>query len=230
MPNKSAPVKSNFADVDAYEVRIRKFVPGYEMIMDFVLACLPERNEWAIILELACGTGNLSQKVLDRNRLFKLVAIDLVSEMVRKCGDRLHSYKNRIEIFCADMVGFRRLNSFDFVLSNLALHYLETDAEKIAVCQNVYDSLRPGGIFSFSVMLTSHSPGSRIDIWKLWENDVLRNGVTHQELNDWYDNHHSCDYAVPLDCWLKWLEEVGFRYCTLAWSETIFGVIWAVKA
>jgi SAM-dependent methyltransferase len=222
-------LKSNFADTDAYDRRIKRFVPYYDEMMNSVLDCLPELESHLVVLELGCGTGNLSQKLLNKSRYFKLVAIDITKEMVEKCRVRLAQYTNRTEIICADMIKFRRISTFDYVLSNLALHYPETDKKKISVCRNVYQSLRPGGIYSFSVMLTSDSPQSTEKIWKRWERDVLQNGITREELDNWNKTHHGSDHPVPPSLWLKWLQEVGFEYCELVWCETIFGTIRAKK-
>jgi SAM-dependent methyltransferase len=222
-------VKSNFADTNAYDLRIRRFVPYYEEMMNSVLDCLPELESCLVILELGCGTGSLSQKLLNKNRFCRLVAIDLVNEMVEKCRTRLAPYSNRAEIFCADMIEFRRINSFDCVFSNLALHYPDTNDKKISVCRNVYQSLRPGGIFSFSVMLTNDSLESSERIWKCWEQDVLQNGTSREELDDWSRTHHGSDHPVPPGLWLEWLQDLGFKHCELVWCETIFGTIRARK-
>ena len=221
--------KSSFVDTNAYDRRIRKFVPYYEDMMNSVLCCFPKQKSYTVVLELGCGTGNLSKKILNEGRFCKLVAIDLVNEMVEKCRARLIQYSNRAEITCADMIKFRRFSSFDYVLSNLALHYADTNEKKISVCRNAYQSLRPGGVFSFSVMLTSESPESTEKIWKRWERDIIKNGVTREELDEWYKTYHRSDHPVPSSLWLKSLEELGFKNCELVWSETIFGTFWARK-
>jgi len=229
MSREKAVLKCSFADTDAYDRRIRKFVPYYEEMMNSVLNCLPDLESHFVVLDLGCGTGSLSQRLLRQRRYCKLVAIDVVKEMAEKCRERLVPYSNRAEIFCADMMKFRRLDSFDYVLSNLTLHYPETDKKKISVCRNVFQSLRSGGIFSFSVMLTGESPKATEKIWRLWERDVLQNGVTREELDDWYRTHHGSDHPVSPSFWLRWLQEAGFWHCKLVWRETIFGTIWARK-
>ncbi len=229
MSREKAALKCSFADTVAYDQRIKKFVPYYEEMMNSVLSCLPDVESNLVVLELGCGTGNLSERLLRQWPYCKLVAIDVVKEMAEKCRERLVPYSSRAEIFRADMMKYRRLESFDYVLSNLALHYPETDKKKFSVCRNVFQSLRSGGIFSFSVMLTGESPKATEKIWRLWEQDVLQNGVTREELDDWYRTHHSGDHPVPQSFWLKSLQETGFEHCKLVWRETIFGTIRARK-
>lgn len=149
MNNKlsSLKLKSNFADRESYERRIRKFFPCYDELMDSVLSCLPAEKLSSSILELGCGTGNLSLRILERNCFFTLIAIDVVEEMVATCRRRLKKYSGRTEIVCADQIIFRRPDTFDFVLSNLSLHYPETDEKKISTCKNFLLSETWGNFF-----------------------------------------------------------------------------------
>lgn len=227
--SNSSKLKSNFADGEAYEKRIRRFVPSYYELMDSILCCLPEKEGNFSVLELGCGIGNLSLQILQKNPFFTLTAIDLVEEMVAACGERLKKYSNRAEVVCADQTRFSRPNAFDFILSNLSLHYPETDEKKISTCKNVFISLKTGGIFSFSVMLIGDTPEETEKIWRNWEKEVLNNGVTPEELEEWYRTNHGTDYPVSVNQWLKWLEEVGFEKSKLVWQKTIFGTICAKK-
>jgi len=222
-------LETNFADSGAYDRRIRRFVPYYEEMMNSVLDCLPELDRPRAVLELGCGTGNLSEKLLKKNAFLKLIAIDITKEMVESCQTRLSQYVQRAEVIYADMMKFKRLNSFDYVVSNLSLHYPETHEKKISVCRNIYQSLKPGGTLSFSVMMESDAPESAIKTWKRWEMHVRRHGVTREELGDWRRTHHVADHPVPPSFWLEWLRGVGFKHCELVWRKTIFGTIQAGK-
>jgi tRNA (cmo5U34)-methyltransferase len=223
-------IRSDFADTGAYDRRIRRFVPYYEEMMDSVLDCWAGQESDFDALELGCGTGNLSQRLLDKNPGCRLTAVDLVEEMAEACRIRLAAYSGRVEIICADMRKFKRPDAFHQVVSSLALHYPETDAKKQAVCRNVHQSLKRGGVFSFSVMLTDDSPESSRKIWKEWEQDVLHGGVSPEELDDWYKTHHRSDHPVSPRLWLEWLKAQGFDPCDMVWRKTVFGVIRATKA
>jgi len=227
---KNSMIRSDFADTDAYDRRIRRFVPYYDEMMHSLLACWTDRTSGLNVLELGSGTGNLSQGLLDRNPGCRLTAVDLVEEMAEACRTRLAAYSGRVEIICTDMRKFKRPDAFHQVVSSLALHYPETDAKKQAVCRNVHQSLKRGGVFSFSVMLTGDTPESSRKTWKEWEQNVLHAGVSPEELADWYKTHHRSDHPVSLRLWLEWLRAEGFDPCDLVWRKTVFGVIRATKA
>ena len=220
---------SDFADTDAYDRRIKRFVPYYSEMIEGVLSCLPEKESDIAALELGCGSGNLTKKMLKEYPCAKLLAIDLTEQMVEKCRRNLLHYSKRIRVVRADMISFCQKNRFDYALSNLALHYPGTDEKKMTVCENVWRSLKPGGLFSFSVMLNGKSPAVTKRIWKCWEQDVLQAGVTQEELDEWYGTNHASDHPVPPNKWLEWLKKLGFTNCEFVWNKTIFGIFRVMK-
>lgn len=228
MLEQDSKISLNFADSVSYDRRIRRFVPYYDEMMDLILACAQERNGFEI-LELGCGTGSFSHRVLDTFPRARLTAIDLVQEMVDCCRNRLADSAGRAEVIQADLINFSQPRSFDCVLSNLALHYPETDAKKIRACWNVFESLRSGGCLCFSVMLAGPTDEHTQAMWRAWEEDVLMNGVAREEIEQWYRVYHPYDYPVPPGAWLKWLGDVGFDDCRLVWFRSVFGAIQAHK-
>ena len=228
-PTEKNLVRSHFADTEAYEHRIRKYVPSYDDMLDTILDCSKTGDRLDIILELGCGTGNLSHRLLEKNRGCRLIAIDCVPEMIAMCKERLRIFGPRCEIICANMLEFKRRDSFNRVISNLVLHYPETEKNKISVVTNVFSSLKPGGTFSFSAMLTGKKLKTTRRIWRSWERKILRHGVTQKELQEWYATCHGSDHPVSASLWLEWLAKVGFERCELIWRETIFGIFRAEK-
>ena len=222
-------LKSTFADTDSYDRRLKRFVPYNEEMLNSVLRCIYASRNQLRVLELGCGTGNLSKKLLEINSDCWLTAIDLQEEMVMTCSKNLGRYSRQTEVICADMIGFQSVGNFDFVISNLALHYPDTDQKKVSVCRNAFMSLKPGGIFSFSIMIRDEPRESADYIFSKWERDVLCNGVSQEEFDEWQRTCHKSDYPIPASLWMKWLKEIGFLYSRLTWQKTIFGTICARK-
>jgi len=88
MRKEKAQQKSHFAGTEAYDQRIRRFVPYYEEMMNAVPGCLPKQQNSPAVLESVCGTGNLSQKLLNNSGDCKLAAVYLVKEMVERLRER----------------------------------------------------------------------------------------------------------------------------------------------
>lgn len=219
----------NFASCSDYEKRIRKFVPYYDEMLDCIISCLPSLNSNHRILELGCGTGNLSEKLIQERKCRCLTAIDIVEEMLVICRRRLAFYSGNYEILKADMIKFSRLEIYDYTVSNLALHYPETAKLKKSVLKNVFRSLKNNGVFIFSVMLHSECQNLVSLIWSDWEKDVYKKGTSPEEINDWYEKNHRLDFPATPHMWLDWLKKIGFRHGDLIWRKNIFGVFWSVK-
>jgi len=216
-------------DPEVYDEEIRRFVPYYDEIVDSILDCLPRLHSVNSILELGCRTGDLSQRLLASGFCRNLVAVDRANEMVRVCRARLGKYSRQAEVIQADPCEFSRANSFDYVLANLSLHCAEFAEQKKRACRNVFESLKPGGIFSFSVMLTTDSRESREKIQSKRERDVIENGVSREELEEWQALNKKNRPAVPPRHWLSCLKKAGFENCDFVWCETIFGTLRARK-
>ena len=94
------------------------------------------------ILELGCGTGNLTTR-LDAARISAVdISIRMLAQAAEKSGPRRH-----VQFVQADMLGFSRTlpaGSFDVITSTYALHHL-TESEKPILLGLLARALRPAG-------------------------------------------------------------------------------------
>ncbi|MGN9908899.1 class I SAM-dependent methyltransferase [Phytohabitans sp. LJ34] len=102
------------------------------------------------VLDLGCGPGSLSQRVLDAYPEATAVAVDADPLLLRLGRNALTGYDDRLRWVDADLrdpswtslVGVGRV---DAVVSTTALHWLEPGA-LFALYQRVGQLLRPGGV------------------------------------------------------------------------------------
>ncbi|GEM_PF-669508 len=215
---------------EAFDAEIRRFVPCQAEILDSLLeAMLTRETESPSVLELGSRTGLLTSRLIEEVPRMKLTAVEYEPAMVLACRERLGRSAGWVEIERRSTGRYSRPMAFDYALSNLAFHFLETAAEKDALCRNVFWSLKPGGIFAFSVMLEMNSAEARSIIWKQWERDVLATGVDRQDLQDWYARSRPAYFPSTHQAWLRWLRAAGFIHSELVWCETVFGTFWAKK-
>jgi trans-aconitate methyltransferase len=90
------------------------------------------------ILDLGCGTGQLTQKIAERGA--EVIGLDASPEMV---GQARQNYP-RLRFVLEDAASMRFEDKFDAVFSNAALHWM-LDATGVAGA--VTRALRPGGRF-----------------------------------------------------------------------------------
>lgn len=101
------------------------------------------------VLEMACGTGNLSYFFAEKN--YKLKAFDISDEMLSKAYNKLKRYKN-VKILKQNMVDFKFNQKFDGVVAICdSINYILEKGDLLATFKNVYDHLEEGGIFVFDI-------------------------------------------------------------------------------
>ena len=108
----------------------------------YMLEKLFPKLKGAAVLDLGCGYGWHSKYCAEQGASFVL-GIDASKAMIeeakkRNADDKVGYWQCAIEEY-----GYPA-DSYDFVLSNLALHYVE---DLDAVYRNVYQTLKPGGVF-----------------------------------------------------------------------------------
>jgi len=217
-------------DPDAFDREIRYFVPCQAEILDSLLeSTLLMESDYSPILELGCRTGILSSRLLEEKPYVKLTAVDQDPAMLLACKERLGRAADWVEAERRSIPRYSRQAAFDYVLSNLALNFLESPEDKESVCRNAFWSLKPGGVFAFSVMLDVGASEAGSMLWKQWERDVMGMGARRQDIQEWHLNHRPAYAPVPQQTWLEWLREAGFIHSELVWCETIFGTFWAKK-
>lgn len=89
------------------------------------------------ILDLACGDGVLTEKIIARGA--EVIGVDGSSDMVAA------SQKRGIDARVVDAYQLHFTSEFDAVFSNAALHWMKRDPD--AVIQGVRRALKPGGRF-----------------------------------------------------------------------------------
>jgi tRNA (cmo5U34)-methyltransferase len=217
-------------DPEAFDREIRYFVPYQPEILDSLFeAILLMETDYAPILELGCRTGMLSSRLLEEKPYVKLTAVDQEPAMILACKERLGRAADWVEVERRTIARYSRQEAYDYVLSNLALHFLESAEDQVSVCRNAFWSLKPGGIFAFSVMLDVNGEEAGEKLWKQWERDVMAMGARRQDIQDWHLNNRPAYRPVSQLAWLERLREAGFVHCEIVWNQAIFGTFWAKK-
>jgi len=126
----------------------------YEKWLDFLIF---EKKRFHVsgkrVLELACGTGELSIKLAKNG--FQVTGVDLSGDMLMVAREKADREGEDIYLFEQDMAALEGLGLFDIaVIFCDSLNYLATPEEIQNTFLNVYDHLESDGLFLFDV----HSP------------------------------------------------------------------------
>ena len=98
------------------------------------------------ILDLGCGTGEFSKKIIKNLRVESIELIDLSSEMIKISKSKIRNISSKFNV--NDFDYYKGYEKFDLIVSNMSLHW-SLDIEKL--CKSIASALKPGSIFIFSV-------------------------------------------------------------------------------
>lgn len=112
-----------------------------------VLARLPLRGD-EVVLDAGCGSGRISEMLLDRLPDGSVVAVDASEKMVERARDHLAAFGERASVRAADLTALAGPGSLgldapvDAVLSTATFHWI---ADHDALFTALASVLRPGG-------------------------------------------------------------------------------------
>ncbi len=115
---------------------------GWDLLSRFVMQCANDT-----IVDIGCGTGFLTQKLMSRTPVQQMIAIDIALSMLHITRSKLEQFK-AVQYVCADAEKLPLAgNSADHIVSNLALQW----CQKINCVFNGFNKiLKPGGQLLFS--------------------------------------------------------------------------------
>ncbi len=101
------------------------------------------------ILEMACGTGNLSYHMAKKG--YGLTCFDLSSDMLSRAYEKLRRFKN-VKLLRQNMIDFNVKESFDCVVSICdSINYITDKEDLLQSFKNVWNHLEDDGIFIFDI-------------------------------------------------------------------------------
>lgn len=118
-------------------------------VADRVMKIIPSDVSPADILDIGCGTGILTGRIVAAFPDAKLCALDIAPGMIEKASQRL-SAASRVEWITGSIEQLDPGRQFDLIVSNSSLHWI-TPVESAFIC--IRKLLRNNGILCFSIML-----------------------------------------------------------------------------
>lgn len=153
------------------------------------------------VLCVGCGTGE-ECSYLHANGAKRVVGIDAAEKMIALAQK---GYPE-IEFYAMDMeeVDFE-YESFDFVYSSLALHYVEHPGKTL---KSIFNVIRPGGHFLFS----THHPIFQIKRNEEADDDTRRSYFSVFQVDEtWFGDFDVSFYHRPFDSIINAIIKSGFQ-------------------
>ena len=182
------------------------------------------------ILDIGCGAGNYTLKLLQKLPNTPVTLIDLSKPMLDRAQKRIKQVSTgKITTIQGDI---REIElppkTYDIILAAAVLHHLRTDTEWETLFKKIYTSLRPGGGFWIFDLVTHDIPQIQEHIWNLYgEYLVEYKDTAFRDLVYGYitteDTPKSLTYQTNL------LQKTGFKNTTILHKNLCYTAFGALK-
>lgn len=182
------------------------------------------------LLDVGCGAGNYSLKLLQHLPGLNVKLIDLSQNMLDRAVQRVGAATTgSVSTLQGDIRAIQiSAQSVDIILAAAVLHHLRTDEEWRNVFRQLFDALRPGGsIWIFDLIEHSLPEVQRIQ-WRMYGDFLsrLKDNAYRDQVFAYIERE---DTPKPLMFQLDLLREVGFRQVEVLHKHSCFAAFGAVK-
>lgn len=201
---------------EEYDQIIEKTLPNYNEMITALVNAIPDKKQ-PRILDLGCGTGNITKKVLERFPDAKITCLDISDKMIEIAKDKLADYDN-IEFVLGDFTIVDIIDKYDAIISSLALHHIQDDADKLIMYKHIYDALDEGGVFYNADVIDANSPYNKQLNIRMADKYMADNHLPIEKIEEHKQKRENNDHPTTLIKHLKMLEEVGFKEIDVIWK------------
>jgi tRNA (cmo5U34)-methyltransferase len=182
------------------------------------------------VLDIGCGAGNNTLKLLQYAGPFDCDLIDLSSAMLEKARERISSVNSgKINTIQGD---FRKIHlpdqGYDVILAAAVLHHLRDDQDWENAFSKLYNLTAPGGSIWITDLVSHESGAVHCLMWERYGEYLCSLGGAdyRTKVFEYIDKE---DSPKPVTYQLDLLRKVGFRHIDLLHKNSCFAAFGAVK-
>ncbi|MEP5341341.1 MAG: class I SAM-dependent methyltransferase [Algibacter sp.] len=183
------------------------------------------------VLDIGCGAGNYTLKMLYKLPHLNCTLVDLSLPMLNKALERVSAQTNQtVKIVQGDIrdVNLKENNQYDIILAGAVLHHLRDDNDWTTTFKKLYKLLKPGGCLMISDLVKQETDAINEYVWERY-GDYLEgiNGKDYrQKVFDYVekeDSPRSMTYQLEL------MKKVGFNKTEILHKNMCFGAFGGIK-
>ena len=182
------------------------------------------------LLDVGCGAGNYTIKMLSKNQNLNCTLVDLSKPMLDKAVQRLSQVThNEVIIIQGDIREVElKQNYFDIILAGAVLHHLRDDQDWEKTFQKLYKLLKPGGCLMISDLVSQDNEFLNNLILERYGNFLEELGGQEYRLQvfdyvSMEDTPRSMNYQFDL------MKKVGFQSVEILHKNMCFGAFGGIK-
>ena len=203
-------------------------VPHYSKLILAFTSFLPVDFKPKRILDLGCGNGNVTCKLLQLFPDSNFIILDASQEMINLCKSRFITSK--IKFVKSYFKDFKFVDDYyDMITAGFSLHHCDSE-EKKSLFKTIYSSLKKGGIFSFSDLMINKNSPEHSRLLKEWGDFVNENFPDNEKWNWLMEHYNEFDKPDDFNDQIQWLKEAGFTIINLPFKKNYWIHIQAIKS
>ncbi len=200
-----------------YTADMTRLVPHYQALLLAMVDRIPSDFKATRILDLGCGNGNCTARLLKRFPKGEYNFVDASAEMLRHCQKRFPTINARYHQSYFQELSFPE-NSFDLIVAGFSLHHLK-GPEKQPFFKQARSWLTPNGLLTFSdLMIDRNNEAIHAPFLREWQRFTFDNQSTPAEWEWLMDHYNTYDFPDDAQLQLQWLENAGFASAKITWQ------------
>ncbi|WP_296704198.1 class I SAM-dependent methyltransferase [Algoriphagus sp.] len=182
------------------------------------------------VLDIGCGAGNYTLKMLSKLPGLNCTLVDLSSPMLQKAEERISQVaKGKVKCIQADIrVAQLEDHGYDIILAGAVLHHLRDDEDWESTFTKLYHLLKPGGCLMISDLITQENPILDEYTWERY-GDYLEDLVDKDYSEKVLAYVAKEDSPRSMSFQLELMKKVGFSSTEILHKNMCFGAFGGVK-
>lgn len=216
-----------FSNLETGQISTVDAALSLELLTQIAASVCPNAKS---VLDLGCGAGNFTLKLLDLIPDLDCTLVDLSLPMLDKAKERIAKVsQGKISTVQTDFFNLQLpAETFDIVVTGAAMHHLRTDEEWETVFTKIFKSLKKGGCFWISDLILHDNPAINQLMWKRYADYLEGIGGKAYQKNvfayiDKEDTPRSVMYQLDL------MKKIGFSTVDVLHKNSCFSVFGGIK-
>ena len=198
-----------------------------ELVAEAASAATPEARH---VLDVGCGAGNYTLKLLDRLPGLDATLVDLSLPMLDRARERVSQQTTgRVETIRGDIRAIDLgADRFDAILAAMVLHHLRADDEWRSVFAAFFRALRPGGSLWIADHIRHDSPEVQAMMTRRWGDYLVGlKGESYRDTVFAYVEREDTPHTLNFQ--METLREVGFVAIEVLHKNNLYAAFGARK-
>lgn len=192
--------------------------PHYALMIEALATiALAKAGEAPQVLDIGCGSGNVSGHIKAKCPQAKITCIDISDNMLTLAQNRLKDYDD-IVYFNSSAEEYAFDGHYDVIISSLALHHVKSDEVKQDIYTRIYKALNSGGVFFNADAVKSVDDDWQAMYTDKWKEYMLKSVSLEEIENKWIPRHEEYDSPKDLTNEMAMLKAAGFNTTEVVWK------------